>query len=475
MLRLFNTLTRKIEEFKPLKPPIVGFYSCGPTVYDYAHIGHARTYIFSDTLQRILEFNGYQVKRVMNITDVGHLTSDADSGEDKMEWGAKREKKSVWEIADYYTEDFLLMLNDLNIKKPKIITRATDYIPQMIELVRILEEKGFTYKVADGIYFDTSKLKDYGKLSGKTLDELQSSLKAGARIEMVKDKKNVTDFALWKLTPVGVKRQMEWDSPWGKGYPGWHLECSAMGIAQLGKSFDIHTGGVDHIQIHHTNEIAQSEAATGKPFVKYWLHAGHLTVEGEKMSKSLGNYFRVSDLIIKGFEPLALRYLFLTASYRKEMNFTWESMKAAQSAFVELKDKISEIKNSVELAERTSLSEEKLVTIDELRNKFTSSINNDLNTAEGIALLWQVVKSNVPPADKLDLIYLFDEVLGLKLNQIRTKEDLTIPDHIAKLAEDREKARKQKNFKEADQLRKMIEKAGYILEDLPSGPRIKLQ
>ena len=441
MLKLFNTLTRKIEEFKAINPPYVGYYSCGPTVYDFAHIGHARTYIFADILQRVLEYDNFTVKRVMNITDVGHLTSDADSGEDKMERGASREKKSVWEIAKFYTEDFFKMLELLNIKKPQIITRATDYIPQMIKLVATLEKKGFTYKTEDGVYFDTKQFRDYGKLTGMNFTDLEASIKAGARIELVKGKKNVTDFALWKLTPRGVKRQMEWDSPWGRGFPGWHLECSAMGMDKLGESFDIHTGGVDHIQIHHTNEIAQSEAASGKAFVRYWLHAGHLTIDGQKMSKSLNNFLRVADLIRKGYNPLALRYLFLQASYRKEMNFTWESMEAAGNSYADLTDKIAAIKNSTVGGERISLSEEKLKKIDYYREKFNRSVNSDLNTAEGLAVLWEVIKSNISSADKLGLIYLFDEVLGLKLKLVKVKK-VQIPDYIMKLVKEREEARK---------------------------------
>lgn len=268
MFQIYNTLTHKIEEFKPINPLNVGFYSCGPTVYDFIHIGHARTYIFADILQRVLEFNGYKVKRVMNITDVGHLASDADSGEDKMEKGAKREGRSVWDIAKFYTEDFFSMCQKLNIKKPEIICKATDYIKEMIQIMKVLEKKGFTYKTDDGIYFDTSKFRDYGKLTGQSFDKLQKSLKAGARVEFSQGKKHPTDFALWKFSPMGVKRQMEWDSPWGRGFPGWHLECSAMSMKYLGDTLDIHTGGVEHIPIHHTNEIAQSEAITGKQFVK---------------------------------------------------------------------------------------------------------------------------------------------------------------------------------------------------------------
>lgn len=473
MLRLFNTLSRKLEEFKAISPPNVGYYSCGPTVYDYAHIGHARTYVFADILERVLGLNGFKVKRVMNITDVGHLTSDSDSGEDKMEKGAKREQKTVWEIAEYYTQDFFKMLELLNIKKPSIITKATDYIPQMIGLIKKLEVKGFTYKTADGIYFDTKKLKDYGKLSGKSFMELEKSIKAGVRIELVKGKKNITDFALWKLTANGVKRQMEWESPWGKGFPGWHIECSAMGMEKLGENFDIHTGGIDHIPIHHTNEIAQSEAATGKQFVNYWLHAGHLTIEGEKMSKSLNNYYRVQDIVKKDFDAISLRYLFLQASYRKEMNFTWESMKAAHNAFNDLTDKILQIKNSTKEAERTSLSQEKLLKIDKLRDKFISYINDDLNTAGGIAVLWETVKSNIPPGDKLDLIYLFDEVLGLRMKELEVLIETVVPEEVKLLMKKRDKARLEKNFMESDKIKAKIEAFGFTVEDTSNDSAVK--
>ncbi|MBI4990476.1 cysteine--tRNA ligase [Candidatus Gottesmanbacteria bacterium] len=480
MLRLYNTLTHKIEEFQPLNPPNVGYYSCGPTVYDFAHIGHARTYIFADVLQRVLEFNGYKVKRVMNITDVGHLTSDSDSGEDKMEKGAKREGKTVWEIAKFYTDDFFLMLDKLNIKRPEIICKATDYIKEMIDLIKKLEEKDYTYKLADGIYFDTSKLPDYGKLTGQTFEKLQKTLKAGARVDVVEGKKYPTDFAMWKFTPPDVKRQMEWDSPYGRGFPGWHIECSAMAMKHLGDTIDIHTGGVDHVPIHHTNEIAQSEAATGKPFVKYWLHADHLLVDGAKMSKSLGNYYRVKDLEEKGFSPLALRYLYLTANYRTQLNFTWESMKAAQTAYDSLKSQISDLlprrqAGKSQIAERSALSEEKLDKINKFRDEFTQAINDDLNTAQGLSVVWKVVKSNIPSEDKYDLLLLFDEVLGLDLKNIELRvknQELRIPEEINKLVKKREEYRRQGNFKESDRVREVIAEKGYSVQDTPGGPII---
>jgi cysteinyl-tRNA synthetase len=471
MFQIYNTLTHKIEEFKPINPLNVGFYSCGPTVYDFTHIGHARTYIFADILQRVLEFNGYKVKRVMNITDVGHLASDADSGEDKMEKGAKREGRSVWDIAKFYTEDFFSMCQKLNIKKPEIICKATDYIKEMIQIMKVLEKKGFTYKTDDGIYFDTSKFRDYGKLTGQSFDKLQKSLKAGARVEFSQGKKHPTDFALWKFSPMGVKRQMEWDSPWGRGFPGWHLECSAMSMKYLGDTLDIHTGGVEHIPIHHTNEIAQSEAITGKQFVKYWLHADHLLINGEKMSKSLGNYYRLKDLEEKGFSPLALRYLFLTASYRLQMNFTWKAMEGAQNAYDSLRNQISTLKSQIK--ERVSLSEEKLEKIDLFRQKFTEAVNDDLNTAIALAVVWEVVKSNLPSEDKYDLLRLFDEVLGLGFDQIEdNRRETVIPPDVQELIKKREQLRKEKQWSKADSVRKQIEEKGFLVEDTPTGSSV---
>lgn len=484
MLRLYNTLTKKKEEFKPLNPPVVTYYSCGPTVYDYAHIGHARTYVFADILQRALEFNGYKVKRAMNITDVGHLTSDADSGEDKMEEGAKREKKSVWEIAEFYTDDFMVMLNKLNIKKPEIICRATDHLASMIYIIEVLEKKGFTYKTEDGIYFDTSKFPDYGILTGQSFEKLQKTLKGGVRVEKVPGKKNITDFALWKFSyphgrsfdfaqdDVASRRQMEWDSPWGKGFPGWHIECSSMSMEYLGETIDIHTGGVDHIQIHHTNEIAQSEAATGKPFVRFWLHAGHLLVDGQKMSKSLGNFYRLKDLKEKGFDLLSLRLLFLNSTYRQEMNFTWKSMKAAQNAFDSLKDYVLGIKEQMARGERISLSREKEEKISQFRQKFIEVVNDNLNTSQALAILWEVVKNNIPPTDKHDLLTLFDEVLGLGIDKMGRKR-IEIPEEIEQLIEERDKLRAEKKFQEADEIRKKIEEKDYYLEDTPDGTVVR--
>ncbi len=473
MLCFYNTLTKKIEAFQPLKSNIVTYYSCGPTVYDYAHIGHARTYVFADTLQRVLEFNGYQVKRVINITDVGHLTSDSDTGQDKIEKKAEKEKKSVWQISEFYTNDFFDLLEKLNIKQDFIVCKATDSIQEMIDLIKKLENKGYTYVISDGVYFDTSKFSRYGILTGQSFSSLQKSLKAGARVEMVEGKRNLTDFALWKFTPAGVKRQMEWNSPWGKGFPGWHIECSSMSMKYLGETIDIHTGGVEHIPIHHTNEIAQSEAATGKKFVRYWLHADHLLVDGAKMSKSLGNYYRLADITAKGFSPMALRYLFLTASYRIQLNFTWTSLKACQNALTSLIDQISQIKKAADCGERDTLSAEKLSKIDSFRDQFTEAVNDDLNTAAALPVMYSVIKSNIPPHDKLDLIYLFDEVLGLGLSKTEASKPVLIPPEIQRLVKKRENLRKAKKFSQADLLRRQIKKKGYYLEDTAAGTIVK--
>ncbi|MCG2690006.1 cysteine--tRNA ligase, partial [Candidatus Parcubacteria bacterium] len=329
-LKLFNTLTRQKENFKPLdkKGQEVGLYTCGPTVYNFAHIGNLRSYLFEDVLKRVLLYNGFKVKHIMNITDVGHLTSDADTGEDKLEKGAKRENKSVWEIAGFYTKTFKKDLELLNIKEPSKWIKATDTIKEQIALIALLESKGYTYSIGDGVYFDTSKLKNYGVLWG---NEKEVALEAGKRIEMVKGKKNPTDFALWKLSPKNEKRQMEWLSPWGVGFPGWHTECVVMAQKELGSPFDIHCGGIDHIQVHHTNEIAQSQGTFGNNLANFWLHGEFLDLKGQKMAKSTGGFITLTTLIEKGFNPLAYRYLCLQAHYRTKLNFSFEALTSAQN------------------------------------------------------------------------------------------------------------------------------------------------
>ncbi len=454
-LSLYNSLSRKIEEFKPIKPSEAGIYTCGPTVYDYDHIGHAWNYTMADILRRTLEFNGYSVKQVMNITDVGHLTSDGDTGEDKLEKGARREGKTVWEVAEYYTGIFLRHRDELNMRKPAVICKATDHIPEMIALVKKLEEKGVTYAITDGIYFDISKFPEYGKLSGNTLEKL----KAGARIEINPEKKNPADFALWKFSPAGSKRQMEWDSPWGKGFPGWHIECSAMSMKYLSETFDLHTGGEDNKFPHHECEIAQSEAANGKTFVNYWFHTRFLMIDGQKMSKSLKNFHTLETLAEKGFSPMALRYLYLTAHYRTNLNFTWQSLEAAQNALNNLYDAVSEMG-----APKTG--------IPEFERQFSEAINEDLNTPKAIAIMWEVVKSKYPDPLKKQTLLTMDKVFGLGLDNIRQK-NTKIPKKIKDLADMREKARIEKNWALADELRKKLETEGFLLEDSPIGPKIK--
>ena len=453
---LFNTLSRTKEKFEAINPPMVRIYSCGPTVYDYTHIGHIRTYIFVDILQRSLKFVGFEPKLVMNITDVGHLTSDADFGEDKMEKGAQKEGKTVWEIAKFYTDYFFKVMDSAGVQKPDVICKATDHIPEMIALVKQLETKGYTYKTSDGIYFDTSKFADYTKLARLDIKGLQE----GARVEKNPEKKSPTDFALWKFTPSTTKRQMEWQSPWGRGFPGWHIECSAMSMKYLGSTLDIHTGGVDHIPVHHTNEIAQSQAATKQKFVNYWLHAGHLVVEGKKMSKSLGNFLKLEDIQKNGFEPLALRYLFLTGHYRSTMNFEWSALKGANQALKKLREKINNI--------QAPMTKAKIPKSNKYQKRFIDYISDDLNIPEALALVWEVVKSDLGTSEKRSLLLDWDKVLGLDL----AKEE-KIDKKILELAKKRDDLRSEKKWQEADKIRIEIESKGYLLQDSNKGSVVK--
>lgn len=467
MLKLYNTLTHSIEEFKPLTPKKVGMYSCGPTVYDFQHIGHMRRYVGDDLLIRTLTYNGYTVKHVMNITDVGHLVSDSDTGEDKMEKGAKKFGMSVWEIAKKFEQQFWDSIDLLNIERPTVVIHATDAIAEQIALIKTLEEKGYTYTITDGVYFDTAKFKNYFKLSGQKPEEL----KAGARVEVVEGKRSPQDFALWKFTPSEARRQMEWDSPWGKGFPGWHIECSAMSMKELGETLDIHTGGIDHISIHHTNEIAQSEAATDKQFVNYWVHHNFLTVEGQKMSKSLGNIYTVEDVKAKGFDSIALRYLYLQTHYRQEMNFTWEALEASQKAYKRLL-------NEVASWDQTSTS------IDAYTEKFITAINDDLNFPKALAILWELVKSDHPTGQKAATLFTFDEVLGLQLREIQDSgfnpstslrtgiQEEKIPEEVQGLIQERDALRQQKQFDKADEVREKINALGYTVQDTPAGKQL---
>jgi len=459
----FNTLGREKQVFKPIVPGKAGMYTCGPTVYNYQHIGNFRTFLFEDLLKRILLYNGYEVTHIMNITDVGHLVSDDDEGEDKMEKGSAREGKSVWEIADYYTGVYLNDAKLLNILPPTKYTKATDYIPEQIAMVQCLEDKGYTYKTSDGIYFNTSKLSDYGKLANLDIEGLEE----GKRIEFSTEKKNKTDFALWKFSPKDEKRQMEWDSPWGKGFPGWHIECSAMSKKFLGDTFDIHCGGIDHIPIHHTNEIAQSEACNGKPFVHYWLHGAFLEDEG-KMSKSKGEFITVKTLTDKGYSPLDYRYLCLGTHYRKRLLFSWEGLDAAKSALTRLRSRIMEFRNSVQAE---SLKEDSAIA--KYKKEFLESTNDDLNMPQALAVTWGVVRDeSLSDSAKLSMLYDFDKVLGLNLDQ-QPKAKNEAPDEVMKLVNQRNEAKKAKDFKLADELRNKVKDMGWEIIDKIEGVEVK--
>src|SRR3990172_12337228 len=442
MIRLYNTLSRAKEDFKPIHRGSVGVYSCGPTVYWYQHIGNMRTYVFSDILKRILLYNGLKVKQIINVTDVGHLTSDSDTGEDKMERAAKREGKTAKQISEYYFKIFLQDLKKLNVLEPSAWPKASEHIKEQIALIKKLEEKGLTYRTNDGIYFDTYKLRDYGKLAGLR----REGIKAGKRIA-IGEKKNNTDFALWKFSGKPGLRQQEWNSPWGLGFPGWHIECSAMSMKYLGEHFDIHTGGQDHIQIHHTNEIAQSEASTGKLFVNYWLHGAWLLFKGEKVSKSKGGLYRISDLEELGFHPLAFRYLFLGTYYRKPLDFSRENLKSAENAYQRLKNIISEL-NDDKKKNKKYLGE------------FENAINDDLDMPKALQILWGLLRDE-NATEKIRTIKEMDKVLGLDLLK---KESVKIPEQIKKLVSDRERARKAKDFATADEIREKINKLGFVLE-----------
>ena len=452
-LRLYNTLTRKKEIFNPIKKGEVSLYSCGPTVYWYQHIGNLKAYIFSDILKRILKYNGYKVKHIINITDVGHLTSDADTGEDKMIKGIKREglaltKQSIFKLSNIYTKQFKDDLKKLNVIPPERWTKATDHIKDQIKLIELIEKNGYSYigKETGNVYFDVSKFKDYGKLAKLKLKKL----KPGARIEIDPDKKNPRDFILW-FTIKGSKFKghiLKWKSPWGEGWPGWHIECSAMSMKYLGDHFDIHTGGEDHIPIHHTNEIAQSESATGKKFVNYWMHESFLTSKGEKISKSKGNLYTLTELEKIGFSGLDYRYFNLATHYRKPLNFSMKNLESAKNSYKRLKNIISEIKDDGKINK-------------EYIKKFREIINDDLNISKSLQVLWNLLRDKKAHG-KFKAIKEMDEIFGLNLLK---KEKIEIPRNVKKLAEERQKARKEKNWKKSDELRKKINELGYIIED----------
>lgn len=457
-MKLYNTLTRQVDEVQPLKEGKISVYTCGPTVYDYAHIGHWFNYVRMDTLIRTLKSEGYDVTWVMNITDVGHLVSDADEGEDKLEKGAKREGKTAWEVAEFYAADFLECMKLLNMLKPTHIVKATEHIKEQIELIQRLEAKGYTYVIDDGVYYDTSKFEGYAAFARLDLDEQQ----AGARVSFNEQKRNISDFALWKFSPKDGQRDMEWDSPWGKGFPGWHIECSAMSMKYLGDTLDIHTGGIDHVPVHHTNEIAQSEAATGKRFAKYWMHSNHLMVEGEKISKSVGNGIRLQEIIEKGYSPEAVRLYVHESHYRTNAHFSWEGLQAASN-------RLQGYRAAAALRWQSKAVEGHDLT--QVLAEIKADIVEDLNTPQALAMLsaWSDQMNGALLADTHRpqfeaFLCEIDDLLGIGLSAVG---DIT--DDQKQLLKAREWAREQKNWEEADKIRAELESQGVGVRDTPHG------
>ncbi len=465
-LTFYNTLTRKKEEFHSIDENRVRMYSCGPTVYSYAHIGNFRTYIFMDTLRRVLKYNGYELKHVMNITDVGHLESDADEGEDKMEKAARKEKKDPYEIANFYTKIFLKDMEKLNIDKPEIITKATENISQMIDYVKEIIKNGYAYETSKGIYFDISKLDKYPVLSNRKLDDQI----AGARVDVDPEKKNPYDFALWIKAPEN--HIMKWESPWGLSYPGWHLECSTMGRRFLGEEFDIHTGGVDHIPTHHENEIAQSKGATGKIPAHVWMHCEYLQVDGGKMSKSLGNTYTISQLQEKGISPLAFKLFCFTAHYRNKLNFTFEGAYGAQKALERLYDSYIKNANGVDDVDED--------IIKEYEERFLAYINDDMNMPGAMSVVWEIARNVKKSIKFADLLLKFDKVLGLDMKnaenyllEFKHEESEELPEEIKALVEERKQARAEKNWAKSDEIRDRIISLGYSIKDTKDGIIVK--
>jgi len=456
---VYNTLTGKKEEIKPIEEGKIRLYTCGPTVYNYAHIGNLRTYIFEDVLKKSLEYIGFKVKHVMNITDVGHLESDSDCGEDKMALGASRENKTVWEIARFYEEAFLKDCELLNIKRPDVVCRATEHIKDMIKFIQILEKKGFTYIANGNVYFPIEKFPDYTKFANLSMDEL----KAGSRVEVDPYKKNPMDFVLWFTNSKFSNQIMQWESPWGKGFPGWHIECSAMSMKYLGDRIDIHCGGIEHIPVHHTNEIAQSESAVGHKWVNYWMHAEFLVLNNGKMSKSNGDFLTVSKLIEKGFSPLDYRYFCLQSKYKKQLVFSFESLKEAQKSFGKLKSKINGILESKNAEDK--LNED---NINSYQAKFAEQISDDLNIANAFTILSEVIKDEaLNNSEKVYLIEHFDRVFSLNLTEINnTNENVSVDEtYINKLIRERNQARKEKNWARADEIRNILLEQNIELVD----------
>ncbi len=462
-VKLYNTLTKQKSNFVPLNGNEVRIYSCGPTVYSYAHIGNFRTYIFMDNLRRMLEYNGYTLKHVMNITDVGHLESDSDEGEDKMEKAAKKENKSPYEIAEFYTKAFFKDMEKLHIERPEIIAKATEHIPDMLEFAKEIVKNGYGYETSTAIYFDVSKLDKYPVLSNRNIEEQI----AGARVDVDPEKRNPYDFAIWIKAPKN--HIMKWDSPWGLSYPGWHLECSAMSRKYLGEEFDIHTGGVDHIPTHHENEIAQSKGAFGKIPAKIWMHVEFLQIDGGKMSKSLGNVYTISQLEEKGIEALAYKLFCYTAHYRTKLNFTFEGAAASQKALNRLREAFVKHNNG-----NDNVDDE---LIQKYKNKFLDAINDDLNMPLAMSTVWELARNDLKSKKISDLLLDFDRVLGLDLKNsekyLEEQNKVELPDEIADLLEKRKKARKEKNWQLSDEIRDVLKEKGYIVKDTKEGMTVE--
>ena len=462
-LQLYNSLNRSLEEFKPLEEGRVSFYACGPTVYNYAHIGNLRAYVFEDILRRTLEYLGYSVRHVMNITDVGHLTDDGDEGEDKMVKSSRETGQSVWDIAAHFTEAFFRDTDRLNIERPSVSCAATEHIEDMIKLIQRIEARGFTYTSGGNVYFDTARYPEYGKLA--LLDRQEQ--RAGARIELDANKRHPRDFVLWFTESKFGNQAMQWDSPWGRGYPGWHIECSAMSMRYLGDQFDIHCGGIDHIPVHHTNEIAQSEAATGKRWVNYWLHNEFLLMDSGKMSKSKGGFLTLQSLIDEGFHPLDYRYFLLGAHYRTQLHFSFENLKAARTARLSLESKLRELLGGgVVPAALDVLSDRG----HEYLQSFRADLEADLNTPRALAVVWNLLRDGeIDPAEVVSLLYEIDRVLGLRLKQIKPAGAVSLSDEDSALIEERIAARQAKNWARADEIRDHFLKKGLSLKDTPNG------
>ena len=461
-MKLYNTMDRKVEEFVPIEEGKVGMYCCGPTVYNYAHIGNLRTYIFEDILHRTLEEAGYRVKHVMNITDVGHLTGDGDDGEDKLGKRSRETGKSVWDIAAFYTDAFFADEKALNIKRPNVVCKATDHIQDMIALIKRLEEKGHTYTAGGNVYFSIDTIDDYGKLAGQKQEDKLS----GARIAVDGNKRNPQDFVLWFTNSKFGEQAMMWDSPWGRGYPGWRIECSAMSMKYLGETFDIHCGGIDAIPVHHTNEIAQSEAATGHKWVNYWCHGEFLLNDKGKMSKSSGEFLTLPVLVGHGYNALDYRYFCLGGHYRTQLKFSYEALDHAKSARERLNSMVAELKAKAK--PESTISEK----AESYKDSFFAALFNDLRCPEALAVMWKMLKDNsITEGEKLSLLYSMDKVLGLDLDKVEAKKEEKVGgEEEWKLVEERKQAKAEKNYQRADEIRKELEERGYIVKDTPQGP-----